>query len=235
MAGVLIGLLYVALYTFIGTFSSLGGVDLSAVGKILGSAVFGWALVLIYLTKSELLTSSMMLTSVGVYHKKFTFKRQTGILGLCFLGNALGGLALALMLKFTTVLSGAPLEAMIHSVHTKLGYTTSLAGLGDLFFRAVLCNLLINIAMVVVYNGYVKDYVAIIASILVSVFLFVFLGFEHSVANTALFLIVGLQSHVDVVPALINVAVAILGNFVGGGVLIGFFYAFVNDPRRARH
>ena len=34
--------------------------------------------------------------------------------------------------------------------------------------------------------------------------------------------------------AALNVGVALLGNFVGGGVLIEFYYAFLNDPRRGR-
>ena len=234
MAGLLIGILYVAHYQIVATFSDLGGVDLSGVGKILGAAVFGWALVFIYLTKSELLTSNMMLTSVAVYHRRITPARQFGILSLCLLGNALGGLALALMLKGSTIITGGLLEAMQHAVDVKLGYTTSMLGLSDLFFRAVLCNLLINIAMLVVYNGYLKDYLAIIISMLSAVFLFVFLGLEHSVANTVLFLMVGLQGEVAGGAAALNVAVALLGNFVGGGVLIGFYYAFLNDPRRGR-
>ncbi|QXT64117.1 formate/nitrite transporter family protein [Tessaracoccus palaemonis] len=234
MAGLLIGILYVAHYQIVATFTDLGGVDLSGVGKILGAAVFGWALVFIYLTKSELLTSNMMLTSVAVYHRRITPARQFGILSLCLLGNALGGLALALMLKGSTIITGGLLEAMQHAVDVKLGYTTSMLGLSDLFFRAVLCNLLINIAMLVVYNGYLKDYLAIIISMLSAVFLFVFLGLEHSVANTVLFLVVGLQGEVAWGAAALNVAVALLGNFVGGGVLIGFYYAFLNDPRRGR-
>ncbi len=234
MAGLLIGILYVAHYQIVATFTDLGGVDLSGVGKILGAAVFGWALVFIYLTKSELLTSNMMLTSVAVYHRRITPSRQLGILSLCLLGNALGGLVLALMLKGSTIVTGGLLEAMQHSVDVKLGYTTSMLGLSDLFFRAVLCNLLINIAMLVVYNGYLKDYLAIIISMLSAVFLFVFLGLEHSVANTVLFMVVGLQGEVAVGAAALNVGVALLGNFVGGGVLIGFYYAFLNDPRRGR-
>ncbi len=234
MAGLLIGILYVAHYQIVATFTDLGGVDLSGVGKILGAAVFGWALVFIYLTKSELLTSNMMLTSVAVYHRRITPARQFGILSLCLLGNALGGLALALMLKGSTIITGGLLEAMQHAVDVKLGYATSMLGLSDLFFRAVLCNLLINIAMLVVYNGYLKDYLAIIISMLSAVFLFVFLGLEHSVANTVLFLMVGLQGEVAVGAAALNVGVALLGNFVGGGVLIGFYYAFLNDPRRGR-
>jgi formate/nitrite transporter FocA (FNT family) len=33
----------------------------------------------------------------------------------------------------------------------------------------------------------------------------------------------------DVGAAGANVGIALLGNFLGGGVLIGFYYAYVND------
>ena len=67
---------------------------------------------------------------------------------------------------------------------------------------------------------------------IISVFVFAFLGLEHSVANTVLFTIVGLTHGIDVLPALGNVAVALLGNFVGGGLLIGAYYAYANDDSR---
>ena len=44
--------------------------------------------------------------------------------------------------------------------------------------------------------------------------------------------VVGLTHGIDVLPALGNVAVALLGNFVGGGLLIGGYYAYANDDSR---
>jgi formate/nitrite transporter FocA (FNT family) len=65
-----------------------------------------------------------------------------------------------------------------------------------------------------------------------SVFLFAFLGLEHSVANTVLFTMIGLRSGIDIGLAAGNVGIALLGNYVGGGLLIGLYYAYLNDPRR---
>ena len=31
-----------------------------------------------------------------------------------------------------------------------------------------------------------------------------------------------------------NVVIALLGNYVGGGILIGFYYAYVNDDRKSK-
>ena len=82
-------------------------------------------------------------------------------------------------------------------------------------------------------NGLVKEDIMKAAVMLVAVFVFVFLGLEHSVANSVLFLIVGFQEGIDVGPALGNVGIALLGNYIGGGLLIGIYYAYVND--KARH
>ena len=42
----------------------------------------------------------------------------------------------------------------------------------------------------------------------------------------------GLPFDIDVGLALGNVAIALVGNFIGGGLLIGVYYAYVNDTRR---
>ena len=235
MAGVLIGLFYGVYYTVLATFAAIpagGDATWEGLGRFLGALVFGWALVFIYFTKSELLTSNMMLTSIAVYYKRVRVSRAATLLVLCFTGNFLGGLMLALPLAFSTLPSAPALEQMVHSVDTKLGYVTSLSGMGDLLVRAILCNLLINVAMLLVYNGFIKDAITMALAMMMSVFIFAFTGLEHSVANTVLFTIVGFEHGIDVGLALGNVAIALVGNFIGGGLLIGVYYAYINDPRR---
>lgn len=235
MAGILIGVFYGAYFASVATFGAIpaGATTLAGVGRVLGAFIFGWALVMIYYTKSELLTSTMMLTSIGVYHRRISARRALGIMALCLLGNGLGGLLVGVLGRYSTIMRGAVLEQMLHAVDVKLGYVSAgSAGLGDLFIRAILCNFMINVAMLLVYNGFVHEDIAKMVAMNVAVFIFAYLGLEHSVANTVLFTIVGLSHGIDVGLALANVGVALLGNFVGGGVLIGLYYAYVNDPRR---
>ncbi|HRA75102.1 MAG TPA: formate/nitrite transporter family protein [Propionicimonas sp.] len=235
MAGIIIGVFYGAFYATMAVFAGIpvGEGNLAGVGRIIGALVFGWALVFIYFTKSELLTSNMMMVTIGVYHRRIGWLRALGILGLCFLGNAIGGLLLAVFIKFSTLASGPVLEQMQHSVDVKLSYVSAgPTGLLDLFIRAILCNFMINLSMLLLYNGFVKGDVAKMAAMVMSVFLFAFLGLEHSVANTVLFSIIGFRSGIDVLLAAGNVGVALLGNYVGGGLLIGLYYAYLNDPRR---
>lgn len=236
-AGILIAVFYGAYFSVVATFAALpaGDGDLAGLGKLIGAVVFGWALVFIYFTKSELLTSNMMVAAIGVYYRKVRWARALRMLSLCFLGNFLGGLLLAALLSGSSLGSGPVLAEMEHAVAVKLGYLTGGAfGWSDLFVRAVLCNLMINVAMLLVYNGFIKDDLTKSLAMITAVFIFAFLGLEHSVANTILFTIVGFKSGIDLGLAAGNVLIALVGNFIGGGVLIGLYYAFVNDDSRYR-
>lgn len=235
MAGILIGTFYGAYYSTVAVFAQIpvGETTLAGVGRVLGSLVFGWALVFIYFTKSELLTSNMMVATIGVYHRRITWRRGLSLLGLCFLGNALGGLLLAVLVKGSSLAQGAVLEQMTHSVDVKLAYISAgPTGMLDLFTRAILCNLMINVAMLLIYNGFLHDDLTKSLAMVMAVFIFAFLGLEHSVANTVLFTIVGLKQGIDIGLAAANVGIALLGNFIGGGLLIGLYYAYLNDDRR---
>ncbi len=230
MAGLVIGLMYGTYFAVLAAFTDLDGDRALLLGKIVGALFFGWALVFIYYSKSELLTSNMMIVTIGLYHRRTTIPKVLRILGLCFLGNFLGGLVFAVLLRFTTIPSGDVGAQMTDAVAHKLAYVSDgLSGWGNLFVRAVLCNFMINLAMLLVYNGIIKDDLTKSIVMVMSVFVFAFLGFEHSVANTVLFTMVGLREGIDVGLAAGNVAIALLGNYVGGGLLIGWYYAYVND------
>lgn len=235
MAGIIIGLLYVTNYAVVAAFEAvpLPRGSLVPIGRMVGALAFGWALVFIYFSKSELLTSNMMVVSIGAYYRRTTWSKALRLLGLCFLGNAVGGLVIAVLVRFSTITDGAALDQMQASVDHKLEFITAGAsGWADLFIRAILCNLAINLAMLLVYNGMIRDDLTKSLVMIISVFVFAFLGLEHSVANTVLFFIVGLSHGIDVGLAAANLAIALLGNYVGGGLLIGFYYAYANDDGR---
>lgn len=61
--------------------------------------------------------------------------------------------------------------------------------------------------------------------------IFAFMGYEHVVYNSCLFM-GGLIYQVDTlhfIPAISNIAAAFIGNYIGGGLIIGLFYAYLND------
>ncbi|WP_062072047.1 formate/nitrite transporter family protein [Demequina sediminicola] len=233
MAGVIIGILYLADFAVLAVFAEIGNGALAPLGRIVGALVFGFALVFIYFSKSELLTSNMMIVSIGRYFKRISVVKSLRILLLCYAGNFLGGLALALLLMGSTLVDGGVGVQLDAAVDHKLSYMSGgLAGWTDLFVRAILCNFMINLAMLLVYNGMIKSDVMKSIAMIVSVFIFAFIGFEHSVANTVVFTIVGLQSGIDLGLAAGNLAIVLAGNFIGGGLLIGIYYAYANDARK---
>ena len=237
MAGIILALFYVAHYGLSSLFAEMevGGQSLAPIGRIAGATAFGFALVFIYFSRSELLTSNMMVVSVGLYYRTTGIGRALKLLGLCALGNLAGLGLVAVLLMGSSVLDGATMAAMHASVDLKIGYLSQgVFGWGDLLVRAVLCNLLINLAMGIVYSGILDEATSKTILLIAAIFVFVFLGFEHAVANTALFLMVGLQESIDWLGALGNVVVALIGNFIGGGLLIGIYYAYLNDDAQHR-
>lgn len=238
MAGIIVGVFYLTYFAVVAAFSHVpagagGEATWAPLGKFLGSLVFGWALVFIYYSKSELLTSNMMIVTIGVYYRRTTVGKGLKLLGLCFLGNVLGGLLIAVIVVGTTIINDDLTTAMAGTLDHKLGYLgEGLPGLLDLFLRAVLCNFMINLAMLLVYNGNIHSDVLKAMVMVMAVFVFAFVGLEHSVANSVLFVIEAMHHGIDGAAALTNVAIALLGNFVGGGILIGLYYAYVNDEGR---
>jgi len=233
MAGALIGVMYLAYFAVLAAFAGVGNGDLVGIGRIVGALVFGFALVFIYYSKSELLTSNMMIVSIGAYYRRIKPLRALRVLVLCYGGNVIGGLVVALLVLGSTLGDGAVGDQMAAAVAHKMDYLSAgIGGWSDLFVRAIFCNFMINLAMILVYNGMIKDDFTKSLAMIMSVFVFAFVGFEHSVANTVLFTIVGLQNGLDVGLALGNIVIVLLGNFVGGGLLIGFYYAYANDELR---
>lgn len=232
MAGGIIGVMYLVYFAVVAAFVDVDS-ELIGVGRMVGALVFGFALVFIYYSKSELLTSNMMIVSIGAYYRRTTPLKALRILALCYAGNIIGGIVVAVLVLGSTLGDGTVGDVMEGAVEHKLAYLSEgLAGWSDLLVRAILCNLMINLAMLLVYNGVIKDDVTKSLAMIVSVFVFAFAGFEHSVANTVLFTVVGLQNGIDVALALGNLGIVLVGNLVGGGLLIGYYYAYANDDAK---
>ena len=95
----------------------------------------------------------------------------------------------------------------------------------------------LDIGMLVVYSGNVTSDSGKIIAMFYGVFVFVYLGLEHFVANGVVFLIafgydiVNGTNIVEVGPALMNVVIAGFGNYVGGALLVGAYYVYLNSAK----
>jgi len=232
---------YLVLSALAGAYVGLGIVLIFAIGaplqaagsgatKAVMGASFGVALTLVIFAGSELFTGNNLVMTVGTLSRTVTPGALSQVWVASFVGNLLGSLLLALATASSGVLSKAPAkEFVLGVVAAKMA-----APAGELFFRGVLCNALVCLA---VWMGIrTKDETARLVLIFWCLFAFIGAGFEHSVANMTL-LGIGLLLPHD--PALVswagfarNLTWVTAGNIVGGALLIGLPYWFVAQGQR---
>ncbi|WOO87513.1 formate/nitrite transporter family protein [Mollicutes bacterium LVI A0039] len=233
-SGGILTFMYLTFYSVEALFSGIGTeeANLTNLGLFYGAWIFAFALVFIYYTKSELLTSNMMVMTIGKIKGNISSPNFSKVLVYTYVGNALGAVFVAILIAGTTVITPHMQELMVHTVETKLAYAhEGFAGYTNLFIRAIWCNFFINLGMLPIYSGTVKSDFGKIVTIFGAIFIFMRLGLEHSVANTCFLVLVAITgtADVDVVAAILTIIVALIGNFVGGGVLIGGAYVFLNN------
>ena len=232
---------YLVLSLLAGAYVGLGIVLIFAIGAPLQAAgsgatravmgaSFGVALTLVIFAGSELFTCNHLIMTVGFLSLTVSKTALGKVWAVSFAGNLAGSMLLALATAASGVLSKAPAkELVLGVVAAKMS-----APLLELFFRAVLCNALVCLA---VWMGMrARDETARLLLIFWCLFAFIGAGFEHSVANMTL-LSIGLFLPHD--PHLIswagfarNLLVVTAGNVVGGALLVGLPYWSVAQAQR---
>ena len=232
---------YLILSALAGAYVGLGivlifaiGAPLQAVGsgatRAVMGASFGVALTLVIFAGSELFTGNNMFMTVGLLSKTVDGAALLRVWIASFVGNLAGSLLLAMATAASGVLSKAPAKEFVLGVVA----AKRAAPASELFFRGVLCNALVCLA---VWMGMrTRDETARLVLIFWCLFAFIGAGFEHSVANMTL-LGIGLFLPHD--PALVswagfvrNLGFVTLGNIVGGALLIGLPYWYVAEGQR---
>ena len=225
MAGVIICLMYIFAY---GIKTDLGPDFNPALSKYLMSLNFSMALAFIYFTNSELLTSNFMYFTVGLYYDKVSWADTMKVWGLCLLGNILGIVFIAVLVWSCGLLSDTVVENLVHTVNDK----TVRSGAWLIFVKAVFANYFINVSVIVALQ--LHEHLAKVVVLMMGVVIFAYMGFEHVVANSALFAMAFLEhpESVDALQVSKNFFFSLIGNYVGGVLVIGLFYAYLNDHRR---
>lgn len=226
LAGAYIGLGVVIMTTAGGPLVDAG----SGFAPLVQGLVFGVALTIVVVAGGELATSGMMVFTQGAMRGSISWARGGATLLACLAGNLLGAVVLATILHLSGALgpatpAGRTIASMIeHKAHE--------SGT-ELFFRGVLCNLMVCLA--IWCAGRLQHEVAKIIVVFACVMVFITSGFEHVVANMTTFsfgLIGGLPG-ATVAEFARNVLLVGLGNLVGGGVLVGAANAVAAAPARA--
>ena len=128
------------------------------------------------------------------------------------------------------MLSDGFVDNLMDTVRAK----TTGSGPWTIFTKAIFANYFINVSVIVAMQ--VKESLAKIVVLMLGVTVFAYMGFEHVVANSALFVLALFEQPgaVNLPDVNKNFVLSLLGNYVGGGLIIGLFYAYLNDHRGNR-
>ena len=206
-----------------------------AATQLLGGFAFTLGLFLILAAGAELFTGNCLMV-MGPLAGRFSWKRLLASWALVLFGNLVGSVLAAGLVLAAGVASangGAVGEAAITVAEGKAALDWGVA-----FARAILCNMLVCLA---VWVGHAATSVTDkFFSALLPVMAFMAAGFEHCVANM-FFLPYALMlqatgtcaGSVEIAGVVSNLTAATLGNLVGGVVLVGMSYWFVYGRGRS--
>lgn len=197
-------------------------------GKMLYAFMFSWSLVMIIYLNAELATSNMMYMTVGVYKKKVSVPLALKVLFTCLLFNLIGGVVFGYAMSLTSPFQHLAENSFVYSVVTSKLEKGAL----QIFIEGIFANMVVNIAVLATMR--MKDDIGKIFSLLFIIYIFAFLGFEHVVANfvsmpVAFFASKGTLAAFTAGNVVKNITLAFLGNYVGGGLVMGLTYAWLND------
>jgi formate/nitrite transporter len=200
-----------------------------AASQLVSGLVFSLGLLLVVVAGAELFTGNNLLAMAWADGKITTaqvLRNWTIVCAANFVGAA--GLALLVWLSgHTAVGGGAVGRAVVRIALAKQDLPVL-----EAFFRGVLCNVLVCMAVWMAMAG--RSVVDKAVAVIFPVTAFVAAGFEHSIANMYLMpLAMLVQAGAGIAPGEpavtlagmgANLAAVIAGNLLGGSVLVGLTY-----------
>jgi formate/nitrite transporter len=221
--------MFLTLGTAVAFVIAMKGEDIAhGLGKMLYAFMFSWSLVMILYMNAELGTSNMLYMTVGVYRKKINFSFAAKILFTCILFNLVGGVLFAYLVSLTVPFQNLASDSFFFtSIAGKLDKTTT-----QIIVEGIFANIVVNTAVLVSMR--MKDDAGKVAAIIFIIFIFAFLGYEHVIANFPAFSLAYFASHGTIAAMTAgsvahNLICALIGNFIGGGLVMGLGYAWLNN------
>ncbi|MDI6815824.1 MAG: formate/nitrite transporter family protein [Actinomycetota bacterium] len=224
MAGAFIGLgaLY---FVLIKSDPSLG----FAARQVLGGVAFALGLILVVVAGAELFTGNNLLAMAWADRKISTLDLLRNWAVVCA-GNFIGATGLALLVflsRHPEMNNGVIAQEYLRIAAAKVALPFWTA-----FFKGVLCNVLVCMAVWMAFAG--RSVIDKAVAIVFPISAFVAAGFEHSVANMYIIPLAMLLQIFETTGVTVtavtwagffgNLVPVILGNIVGGSVLVGLVY-----------
>jgi formate transporter len=198
-----------------------------AAQRVLGGAVFSLGLLLVVVAGAELFTGNNLLAmgwADGCLTTREVLYNWIVVCTANFIGAA--GLALIVFLSGHTDMNAGA----IGKTYLKIAAAKSSLPLWEAFFRGVLCNVLVCIAVWMTLAG--RSVMDKFIAILLPISAFVAAGFEHSIANMyflplAMMLQAAAGEPVQFAGLWRNLIPVIAGNIAGGSVLVALVYYLI--------
>ncbi len=189
--------------------------------RLLGGAAFSLGLILVVVAGAELFTGNNLIVMAWA-SRRITLLQLLRNWLLVYFGNLAGAVATAAIVHWSGILGLG--DGAAAGTARDIASAKVLLPFGEAFFRGVLCNTLVCLAVWLCVAAH--SVVSKILAILFPITAFVALGFEHSVANMYLIPIGYLAGaeNVTVMTFLANLVPVTLGNIVGGSVLVALVY-----------
>jgi formate transporter len=211
-----------------------------AASRVLGGAVFSLGLILVVVAGAELFTGNNLLVMACVAGR-ITPSRFASSLAVVYLANFAGASGLALLVFLSG--HGKMADGQVGRAAIAIAAAKCALPWTEAFFRGVLCNMLVCLAVWVATAG--RSIADKVLAILFPVSAFVAAGFEHSVANMYFIplgiLLRGRAAAAEIAGAGVptwggfarNLVSVTLGNLAGGVVMVGLVYYVVYRRRAA--
>lgn len=218
--------MYLSIVVFV-YWSLIHDLHQAPIGKVIASAFFGVGLTIIIFTNAELFTSNNMYLAISSAEGKTSWRKTTLLWMACYLGNLLGVMIVAGLLYGAGILDALPLDhALYRGAEHKVHQTASV-----IFIKGILANWIVCLAVRLALRC--KEDIAKITMLILVVFIFLYLGFEHSIANMGTFCM-SLLGHgeITLTESLYNLLFSTLGNVLGGVVFVGLPFSYINPSEK---
>ena len=185
-------------------------------GTLIGATLFPVGLIIVLIAGGELITGNMMVVGASWLNKKVTTKEMLLNWLVISFGNVLGAVFVSWIGSYLGMYNGLE-EALLNASNSKIAATTM-----QVFVSGMMANWFVGIA--VWMNIALKDGIGKIFGSWFPIVVFVYFGFQHSVANTFLLTANKLVNGLQLSEILGNLSVSYLGNILGALIFVSGIY-----------
>lgn len=224
LAGLFVGFGIMLAFTVGGTLNEVQ----SPFTKVVMGLSFSVALSLIIFAGAELFTGNNLVMASGYLGEEVKIKGVLRVWIISYLGNFLGSILAAFLYYASGLWRGTSGEYIATTAMSKINVLPN-----ELFIRGILCNTLVCLAVWCSYR--MKEESGKILLMSLCIYVFVAVGFEHSIANMTLLIIGYLvpYGNVTLVGILYNLFIVTLGNIVGGVCFVAIPYYMISRIKKA--